>query len=148
MHESRRLQAWLIFDVGRMNMMRSLLLTFVLCFGSILYADDLSRPEDHRISVKIRHEKDSPGRAYAITMPLPAYPSELLRVGIHGSAELTFSVGRDGAVTDVKVVSATQREFGDPAKEAVARWRFRLNPDRPLPAKVRCWIVFAMEPEE
>ena len=128
-------------------MKRLLLFTLLLWPSLALFADDLTPSEDHHISVKIRHEKDSPGRAYAVYMPLPAYPSEMLRVRIDGQAELTFLVTQDGSVTDIKVASATQREFSDPAKEAISRWRFRLKEDLPAPAKMRCWIIFKMEDE-
>jgi protein TonB len=55
----------------------------------------------------------------------PDYPYDLLRAGIAGEAVLELTIDAGGGVRDVVVVSATQREFGEAARQAVLRWKFK-----------------------
>lgn len=52
------------------------------------------------------------------------YPPVLRDAGVTGMATVAFVVGTDGAVRDVRLVSATREEFGEPAVAAVRAMRF------------------------
>jgi TonB family protein len=105
---------------------------------------------DHSIAVlELAPEERGKGRALPISLPLPPYPAEMLRAHIRGEATIRFLIQEDGTVTDVSVVSTTQREFGDPVKESATRWRFRPLDQRGVPVAVRVWmkcrVVFKIE---
>jgi protein TonB len=55
------------------------------------------------------------------------YPSNLRDAGIAGEARLQFIINTDGTVdaASVQVVSSTQEAFGDAARRAVEKFRFR-----------------------
>ncbi len=55
----------------------------------------------------------------------PQYPYDLLRAGLAGESVLELTIDPDGSVRDVIVISATQREFGEAARLAVLRWKFK-----------------------
>ncbi len=61
---------------------------------------------------------------HPVDIPLPKYPSSLRKAGIHGEAVVRFRVRNDGKVHDLLVVEQSQREFGDEAATAVAKWKF------------------------
>jgi TonB family protein len=52
----------------------------------------------------------------------PRYPDRLN--GVEGDAVVTATIGTDGSVQQVDVVSATHQEFADSLVEAVREWRF------------------------
>jgi periplasmic protein TonB len=55
----------------------------------------------------------------------PRYPAMALRRGIEGSVELAFTIGADGAVSDVRVVRGSPAGTFDEAALAVTRqWKF------------------------
>lgn len=55
----------------------------------------------------------------------PRYPSLALRRGIEGNVELAFTIGPDGAVSDVRVVRGSPGGLFDEAALAVTRqWKF------------------------
>jgi protein TonB len=54
----------------------------------------------------------------------PIYPEELKSRNFGGSATLRCQVDRDGNVSSVEVVAATQPAFGQAAVEAVRQWKF------------------------
>jgi TonB family protein len=54
----------------------------------------------------------------------PTYPEELKSQNLAGSVTLHCQVDRDGNVSAVEVVSATQPAFGRAALEAVRQWKF------------------------
>jgi periplasmic protein TonB len=55
------------------------------------------------------------------------YPPTLRDAGVAGEAQLQFIINTDGTVdaSSVKVVSSSQEAFGDAARRAVERFRFR-----------------------
>jgi TonB family protein len=55
----------------------------------------------------------------------PVYPAEMRAQDIPGKAIVEFVVRKDGSVSDVRVVSATNALFGDAASRAVAKWLFK-----------------------
>jgi TonB family protein len=54
----------------------------------------------------------------------PDYPAAAKRKGVEGAVKLDVSIGPDGHVTKVEVVSGNSA-LTDAAKTAVTRWRFR-----------------------
>lgn len=67
-----------------------------------------------------------------VSFPPPAYPRLLLEAGVEGTVLLSFVVGTDGRVEpgSIEVLSASNRAFEAPSRDAVARATFhpgRLN---------------------
>ncbi len=65
----------------------------------------------------------------AVSQPGPRFPQSAQRAGAGGNVQVEFTVGTDGSVSDVRVVSSDvprqfQREFEKEALAAVKRWRF------------------------
>ena len=55
----------------------------------------------------------------------PRYPYEMNRAGISGSVEVEFIVDANGDVRNPVVIKSTNREFEQPAIEAILKWKFR-----------------------
>lgn len=54
----------------------------------------------------------------------PQFPRGMQGAVDGGKVTVAFTVQPNGSVTDTSVVSATNRRFGKPARDAVAQWRF------------------------
>jgi TonB family protein len=54
----------------------------------------------------------------------PVYPAALVADGVAGKAVLNTTIGPDGLVREVSVVSATRPEFADALSDAVRQWQF------------------------
>jgi TonB family protein len=74
----------------------------------------------------------------------PVYPPEAKQAGIHGQVDLQATIGKDGAVEDIKVLS------GDPilakaALDAVKKWRYSrtLVNGEPVETKTKITLTFA-----
>ena len=79
---------------------------------------------------------------YPASWPMPGYPVDVLRAGIHrGSVTLRFTVREDCSIADIQITQSTIPEFGESAKEAVGRWRFV----RPPGSKVGKWASTVIE---
>jgi serine/threonine-protein kinase len=60
-----------------------------------------------------------------ISAPQPDYPAEALRSRITGYVEVQITIGRDGSVTNVRVLNARPRgTFERSVQSAVRNWRF------------------------
>lgn len=55
----------------------------------------------------------------------PNYPFEMRRAGISGEVLVEYIVDSNGRVSQAQVVRSTQREFEQPAMQAVLKWQFR-----------------------
>jgi periplasmic protein TonB len=55
----------------------------------------------------------------------PNYPFEMRRAGISGEVLVEYIVDSNGRVAAVQVVRSSQREFEQPAMQAVSKWQFR-----------------------
>lgn len=55
----------------------------------------------------------------------PIYPFEMRRAGITGTCVVAFIVDVNGDVRDAYAIRSTQREFEQPAVQAVMKWKFR-----------------------
>jgi protein TonB len=76
----------------------------------------------------------------------PAYPFDMRRAGITGTATVEFVVDKTGAVQDAFAVGSTQREFEAEAVKAVMKWKFK--PGRrggaPVNTRMRVEIAFSL----
>ena len=56
----------------------------------------------------------------------PFYPDKAARQGIEGWVQLSFSIGKDGSVTNIQIVDAEPRNiFNREAKQALRKWRYK-----------------------
>lgn len=55
----------------------------------------------------------------------PNYPFEMRRAGISGEVLVEYIVDSNGRVSQAQVVRSSQREFEQPAMQAVLKWQFR-----------------------
>lgn len=55
----------------------------------------------------------------------PNYPFEMRRAGISGEVLVEYIVDSNGRVNAAQVVRSSQREFEQPAMQAVLKWQFR-----------------------
>ena len=62
----------------------------------------------------------------ARTQPMPAFPAELARRGVRGTASVSFFVDDSGRVRVPVVTAADAPEFAQAALAAVRQWRFDL----------------------
>jgi len=73
------------------------------------------------------------------------YPPALRDSGVTGLATVAFVVGTDGATRDVRLVSASREEFGEPALSAVRAMRFTPGElaGRAATARVQIPVMFS-----
>lgn len=105
---------------------------------------------DHSVAVlDLASAEKEKRRAVPKSLPLPAYPFELMRANLRGEVKIRFLVLEDGSVGEVSVVSASIEEFGPPTKEAAASWKFIPVDRNGAPATVNVWmtcrVLFRME---
>lgn len=55
----------------------------------------------------------------------PKYPSELKREGVSGVVTIAMVLDEKGEVMVAEVVKTTHAAFGEPALDAIKRWRFK-----------------------
>jgi TonB family protein len=106
---------------------------------------------DHSIAIMgLGEDHNSAGKITSVVvLPLPPYPAEMLRVHIIGEVTVHFLVREDGSVTNVTTGAESQKEFAEPVRDAVERWKFGPVVDRktyaPTKAWMHCRIVFKIE---
>lgn len=83
----------------------------------------------------------------AVRSSRPQYPFELRRQGITGAAVVEFVVDSHGNVQQVKVVKATQPEFGYAAAASIKNWKFKpgLVDGVPVNTRMQMPFVFALD---
>ncbi|MCH6256676.1 energy transducer TonB [Puniceicoccaceae bacterium K14] len=62
--------------------------------------------------------------AYVLKTVQPEYPERMLQRGESGQVLLKVIVSEDGKLAETKVISATNRDFGSSALQAVKNWKF------------------------
>lgn len=70
----------------------------------------------------------------------PNYPFEMRRAGISGTVTLEFIVSSSGEVVAVQVIKSSQREFEQPAMQAVSKWKFKPGKKGGRAVNTRCSI--------
>ena len=84
----------------------------------------------------------------AIKKACPVYPSEMTDLGIHGTATVEMTVGTDGRVSAVKLLDATEREFGDRAVVAAQLWMFTPGTANGVPIVSKVRVPFEFVPKK
>lgn len=76
----------------------------------------------------------------------PQYPFEMRRAGITGEVLVAFIVDSRGNVREAYAVRSTQREFEQPAVQAVSRWKFKpgRKGGRAVNTRMQVPIVFSL----
>ena len=64
-------------------------------------------------------------RPIARFQPPPQYPFEMRRAGVTGEVTVDFIVDSNGDVQNAYAVKSSQREFEQPAVQAVSKWKFK-----------------------
>jgi TonB family protein len=77
----------------------------------------------------------------------PQFPVEYRQIGLPGSAQIAFVVEADGSVRDADVASASEKEFGEAARAAVATWKFEAGRKDGVPVATGLVVpvVFSIE---
>lgn len=78
----------------------------------------------------------------------PVYPREAARSRQNGWVEVEFTIGRDGSVSDVRVVDARPaRVFNQAAQRAIQEWRFepRMENGEPVASRMRQRFDFRLD---
>ena len=55
----------------------------------------------------------------------PVYPHDLLTKGVEGTAQVNFSVNKEGEISEVAIVEATEPDFGAALAAAIVAWHFK-----------------------
>jgi periplasmic protein TonB len=74
-----------------------------------------------------------------IKRSFPVYPFELKRKGVSGQVTLVFIVDTKGKPTQIQVSSATNKQFINPALDALEEWKF--SPAMKDGQPVACFMV-------
>lgn len=79
----------------------------------------------------------------AITKVQPEVPECVRNGPVHGSVVIQVLVGRDGSVTDTKIVRTPGTCLNEPALAAVRQWKFKPGMTKGQPVAV--WVAVPME---
>lgn len=79
----------------------------------------------------------------------PSYPFALRKAGVQGEAVVDFIVTKTGSVAAVRIVRASDPQFGESARACVVRWHFRpgMKDGRPVNCHMQVPIVFTLHEE-
>lgn len=84
-------------------------------------------------------------RAPVLRTPVdPLYPAKLKEAGVGGEVLAEFTIDKEGAVQDVKVVRSSHREFETPTIEALQQWKYSPGEHggRAINARIQQLLVF------
>ncbi len=108
--------------------------------GAVLRVDDAGAVESSASGVTVDpkakdvkstaeiYERYADIEMRAVHKEQPTYPPDASRQGVQGSVVVQMSVGKDGSVKEVRIVSGP-RELQSAALAAARKWRFAPNPD-------------------
>lgn len=76
----------------------------------------------------------------------PQYPFEMRRAGVTGEVVVDFIVDANGDVQNAYAIRSSQREFEQPAVQAVSKWKFKpgRKGGRNVPTRMQVPIVFSL----
>jgi protein TonB len=79
----------------------------------------------------------------------PQYPFEMRRAGVTGEVVVDFIVDANGDVQNAYAIKSSQREFEQPAVQAVAKWKFKAGRKggRNVNTHMQVPIVFTLNDE-
>lgn len=90
-------------------------------------------------------QNDAPVAPEASKVVSPEHPPELFARKVSGEAQIECLVDAAGKVSEAKVLSASQPEFGEAALAAVKQWTFKPGRKDGKPAPMRVTIPFTFE---
>ncbi len=82
-------------------------------------------PSANATRVPIRIGGDVQVGGLTTSAPKPVYPATAFQLGLEGTVVLSASVGIDGHIREIRVVSSTDPVFSDSALSAVQNWIYR-----------------------
>ncbi len=82
----------------------------------------------------------------AISQPKPDYSFQLRRDDVEGVVTVSFTITSLGDVTDVALVSSTQRRLDKPTLSAIKTWKFQpgIKGGQPVSSKVIQAVAFSI----
>jgi protein TonB len=89
-------------------------------------------------------------RPKVLSQVKPVYPFDLRRNGYEGEALIGVFVSADGSVSDPVILRATDIRFGDSARQASLKWRYRpaeIN-HHPVACALAVRVKFEFRPDE
>jgi TonB family protein len=108
-----------------------------------------------RYSVSLRFGAAGLGKMNAPTpksLATPEFPAEMIQARLEGDVTVDYTVAVDGRVFEIVVVSASTEPFKKAAVSSVQTWIFAsaiaLPGGKPVPARMRCKILFRTSEEE
>jgi len=77
----------------------------------------------------------------------PVYPAEARKAGIEGKVELDATIGTDGKIHDLRVMSAPAASLAAASFAAVLQWEYRpyLQNQRPVPVQTKITVTFSLD---
>jgi TonB family protein len=136
--------------------MKSLIIVLAWCAAvACAKADTWAIPQlTESFSVRVTLRKPGPqfrGPQIAVPtkQPLPEFPMRMRVAKITDEVVVSFTVEADGAMSGIKILKHSQKEFDEAVLEALKLWRFSptKNGDKPVPTTLEYVIRFAMHEE-
>lgn len=117
-------------------------------FQSMMPIGAMESALNRMVHERIKDLQDAPTAPFL--GPAPEYPRALLKKGIAGSATVSFAIDTRGAVSDPKLVAASQPEFGEAVMAVIRQWRFlpRVKNGHPVPTKAEMPFDFSAPGKE
>jgi|GEM_PF-4514964 len=78
----------------------------------------------------------------------PYYPPEEALNGKPGKVHVAFTIAVDGRASDIQIIDATDKDFGDALVDAIRSWRFEpaRKADMPVPSALNFTYFFCEPP--
>jgi TonB family protein len=92
-----------------------------------LFGGCQNRPELHPVFESdpfsnINGQVDTP--AHALDRVFPKYPALMVKYGVEGEVEFSFTVTKDATVTNITILHATDQSFAEAAKIAIIHQQY------------------------
>lgn len=114
----------------------------------IIYGGGFNHNPEPQISIAVlqsEQEVDAPPVAKMPTGVVLVYPREMVRAGLTGVATVRILIEKDGSVSDVWPVSASQREFSDAVVARILKYTFQpaQRGGKPVSSFTLCKVTFS-----
>ena len=113
-------------------------------FQSMMPFGAMESALDRMVHDRIKGLQEAPAAPFL--GPAPEYPRALFKKGIEGSATVSFAIDTRGAVSDPKLLAASQPEFGEAVMAVIRQWRFlpTVKNGQPVPTRAEMPFAFAV----